>query len=59
MRGFRRRRRRREEEEEEEMVEAGHSAGLHLRGLNFSKTYTEMVHLLPHSYLLIGSEAQI
>ena len=31
-------------------------AGLHLRGLNLSITYTEMVYLLPHSCLSSGSE---
>ena len=33
-----------------------HNAGFHLEGLNLSITNTEMVHLLPYSYLLSGSK---
>ena len=33
-----------------------HGAGLHLEGLNLSLTCTGMVHLLPHTCLLPGSE---
>ena len=35
-----------------------HGAGLHLGGLNLSITYTEMVHLLPHSDPSSGSEVR-